>query len=540
MYCNKCSNLAARGSRFCRHCGAALDHPGAATLIPDSAYVVHSPFDPVNSEEVRQYVSEALELSEKGDATTAIGVCHKAIALDPESVSAHSLLASLYERIGDEDKAIDAYEIVVRLDPLNKLDSQRLHELYKKSGKTPTQQPSSTKAALTGDPEPQHSWPYTQTAPLVLVASLSILLIYVTHQFVPISRAAPRPRLEVESLGVPAQTVKSPELWSQYLALAVQAYNQENFERAEQYIRRAVAERPGNLKLRQYLRVVEQKVEEVRNPSSISVNEPVEPLPVPGLQPQAFPKETLSKTTISPLPGPYSMLPSPDMRRRAQLGLPDRATVVPMSNQDLAPSQVNIADPVRRNPSSRFDGFALPAPQVPRRPASPSPEGRVGRRPSRQGSSRVVPSEVRPLQRATIQVKPQVVKSLSVDEDNESKLMGDIIAPVQADDVAQPVVPRREFSVKELEKMALRALRGNKPDYDTALSRMSEALGRVRDMRRKAGIHEQIGLIYRRSSQSREAWEQLNRAAKLFEQLGADRERSRCLLAAELLLSPSR
>jgi tetratricopeptide (TPR) repeat protein len=80
-------------------------------------------------ERARRLLEEAFRLVEQGRLQPAIRACQQAIALNPTSTSAHSLLATLYERTGDRDGAIRELEQVLSLDPGSTAERRRLNEL---------------------------------------------------------------------------------------------------------------------------------------------------------------------------------------------------------------------------------------------------------------------------------------------------------------------------------------------------------------------------------------------------------------------------
>lgn len=120
MRCPKCGRESPEQARFCRSCGERLAPEGGDALAPR----VLTP-----DERSRRLLEDAFRLSEEGRVQQAIQVCQQAIALNPTSTSAHSLLGTLYERIGDRDGAIREYEQVLTLSPGSTVERRRLNEL---------------------------------------------------------------------------------------------------------------------------------------------------------------------------------------------------------------------------------------------------------------------------------------------------------------------------------------------------------------------------------------------------------------------------
>jgi tetratricopeptide (TPR) repeat protein len=77
----------------------------------------------------RRLLEEAFRLSEEGRVLAAIQTCQQAVATNPNSTSAHSLLGTLYERQGDRENAIREYEQVLTLSPGSTVERRRLNEL---------------------------------------------------------------------------------------------------------------------------------------------------------------------------------------------------------------------------------------------------------------------------------------------------------------------------------------------------------------------------------------------------------------------------
>lgn len=121
--CPKCGTESPDRARFCRSCGEPL--PQAAAGGPGAA----RPAAPTPEERARRLLEEAFRLSEEGKLLAAIQVCQQAVAINPGSTSAHSLLGTLYERQGDRDNAIREYEQVLTLSPGSTVERRRLNEL---------------------------------------------------------------------------------------------------------------------------------------------------------------------------------------------------------------------------------------------------------------------------------------------------------------------------------------------------------------------------------------------------------------------------
>jgi tetratricopeptide (TPR) repeat protein len=118
--CPKCGNENPDQARFCRSCGERLIAEGEGAFAPR----ILTP-----DERSRRLLEDAFRLAEEGRLQSAIQACQQAIAMNPSSTSAHSLLGTLYERVGDRDGAIREYEQVLTLSPGSTVERRRLNEL---------------------------------------------------------------------------------------------------------------------------------------------------------------------------------------------------------------------------------------------------------------------------------------------------------------------------------------------------------------------------------------------------------------------------
>jgi tetratricopeptide (TPR) repeat protein len=111
--CPNCQAENADGAALCVACGAVLDIP-----VP-----------PTDEERARRLVEEAFRLADEGKLAQAISTCRRAAAANPNSTSAYSLLGILYERAGQRELAIQAYESALRLSPDSTADREALQQL---------------------------------------------------------------------------------------------------------------------------------------------------------------------------------------------------------------------------------------------------------------------------------------------------------------------------------------------------------------------------------------------------------------------------
>jgi len=118
--CPKCGRDSPDQARFCRSCGTPLAANGGSAAAPPGG---------TPEQRGQRLLEEAFRLSEESRILGAIQACQQAITVNPNSVSAHSLLGTLYERQGDRDAAIREYEQVLTLSPESTVERRRLNEL---------------------------------------------------------------------------------------------------------------------------------------------------------------------------------------------------------------------------------------------------------------------------------------------------------------------------------------------------------------------------------------------------------------------------
>lgn len=118
MRCPNCQAENPDSAAVCQQCGAGLK-----PVTP-----------PTDRERAQQLLDEAFRLSDDGQLTEAIAACRRAVSVNPNSTSAHSLLGILYERSGQRDLAIQAYEAALRLSPQSTADRESLRQLLAPPG----------------------------------------------------------------------------------------------------------------------------------------------------------------------------------------------------------------------------------------------------------------------------------------------------------------------------------------------------------------------------------------------------------------------
>jgi tetratricopeptide (TPR) repeat protein len=137
MYCIDCGTKNPKESKFCRECGRKmLSMEDVVRLKPiDSSQPQPHNIEPVEpsheSEEVRRLLDMAFWHNEAGHVNASMIACEAALALDPNSTSALSLLGCLYEKQGNPSKAIEAFERIIQLNPESVADFEKLQHLIR-------------------------------------------------------------------------------------------------------------------------------------------------------------------------------------------------------------------------------------------------------------------------------------------------------------------------------------------------------------------------------------------------------------------------
>jgi len=130
VVCPQCGTENPDRARFCLSCGLFL-------RVAGPLYQQSKPFEaekPAQAEERAEPTSDsqpslleqALTASDRGETATAIELCRAAITENPENGAAFSLLGVLYERIGENQRAIEAYERALELNPDSTADREHL------------------------------------------------------------------------------------------------------------------------------------------------------------------------------------------------------------------------------------------------------------------------------------------------------------------------------------------------------------------------------------------------------------------------------
>ncbi len=125
MTCKECDQRNPIGNKFCRECGAKIVIPEGSLAAEEAARAETER----RAERGAILLSDAHMLAEQGKLVAAVPVAEEAVATLPFSVSALTLLVTLYEHTDRNEKAVAAQERIVALVPNAVHEATRLERL---------------------------------------------------------------------------------------------------------------------------------------------------------------------------------------------------------------------------------------------------------------------------------------------------------------------------------------------------------------------------------------------------------------------------
>lgn len=135
MYCVQCGTRNPEDARFCKQCGRPMEPPEERPA--QSAEAAHAPepspavMTPDPEARFRELLNQAFRHYDRGEYEAAREACRDALDLKPDSAEAHALLSTLFERMGDLERAIAERERVLELNPSSLADREKLEALRK-------------------------------------------------------------------------------------------------------------------------------------------------------------------------------------------------------------------------------------------------------------------------------------------------------------------------------------------------------------------------------------------------------------------------
>lgn len=127
MYCQDCNTGNSVDSKYCKECGAKINSGYRTMMLSIQDLPLHQSDEDV--EKLTRLLDMAFWHNQAGNADAAIIACEAALAVNPHSTTAHSLLGTLFEKQGEDDKAIHHFESVLALNPDSQADAQKLEQL---------------------------------------------------------------------------------------------------------------------------------------------------------------------------------------------------------------------------------------------------------------------------------------------------------------------------------------------------------------------------------------------------------------------------
>lgn len=129
MFCRECGAGISPDSKFCKECGAKLGGLGIVKTMALTVQDLEPVAGDVNQERLAKLLDMAFWHNDAGNLDAAIKACEAALVINPASTTAHSLLSTLYEKKGDDERAIDHLEAVLEINPDSIADQTKLDQL---------------------------------------------------------------------------------------------------------------------------------------------------------------------------------------------------------------------------------------------------------------------------------------------------------------------------------------------------------------------------------------------------------------------------
>lgn len=127
MHCHECGTGNTLDSKYCKECGAKIND-GYRTMMLSVQDI-----ESLQSEDEQGRLAKFLDMAfwhnEAGNIDAAIRASESALAINPKSTTAHSLLGTLYEKKGKDAQAIQHFETVLTLNPDSAADAAKLAQI---------------------------------------------------------------------------------------------------------------------------------------------------------------------------------------------------------------------------------------------------------------------------------------------------------------------------------------------------------------------------------------------------------------------------
>ncbi len=351
----------------CHHCGAvrngSVAHPPATNEPPQP------PPEPSPDE----LLVQAMRLGEEGIYDDAILLTRRAIKIKPDFAAAYAFLGEMYERVGEWEKALAAYDQALALD--KDYEPARLgRERLQQRVQSPIPSPEPPK------PAPRWVWGGHPIPLLAAVAFVVGMLFAVRVVVPPVPKTEPviNPPITIapsrpQPFSAPATAPPMPAALEAAVKRGIDALNANKYDDAIRWFERALQIAPNSNEARSWLLIARAMKEEAQSralPPVIAARpqvSPPPPLPQPNPAPsssssrQTLPAERPSRTTQTSPAASASSSPSAGTSWGWQP--PNQ----PLYQPPVAPQGVPYAAPY-----SPHSGMMSPA--GPSSPALPSPQ----------------------------------------------------------------------------------------------------------------------------------------------------------------------
>ncbi len=127
MYCHECGTANTVDSKYCKECGTKIND-GFRTMMLSVSDLPAGQSE-ANLDRLTRLLDMAFWHNEAGNMDAAITASEAALAINPNSTTAHSLLGTLYEKKGEDAQAILHFESVLALNPDSVADAAKLDQL---------------------------------------------------------------------------------------------------------------------------------------------------------------------------------------------------------------------------------------------------------------------------------------------------------------------------------------------------------------------------------------------------------------------------
>ncbi len=127
MYCHECGTANTVDSKYCKECGTKINDGFRTMMLSVQDLAVGQ--SEASLDRLTRLLDMAFWHNEAGNVDAAITASEAALAINPNSTTAHSLLGTLYEKKGEDAQAILHFESVLALNPDSVADAAKLDQL---------------------------------------------------------------------------------------------------------------------------------------------------------------------------------------------------------------------------------------------------------------------------------------------------------------------------------------------------------------------------------------------------------------------------